>query len=792
MVAVSESALSKTCDQPPGFRRWSWLALLLPLTVAFSTGAAADDVPVRQAASPDAEAAILLARNCLECHNASDRKGGLNLASREPALAGGDSGPALKPGVAAESLLVERVMAGEMPPKGRAKLSDASRQLLRDWIQRGAKWENDPIDPFQYTTDRRAGYDWWSLQPLCAVEPPAVADNTWPINPIDRFLLHRLEQSGLRPSSAADRRTLIRRLSFDLLGLPPAPEDVEAFVTDPDPRAYERLIDRLLDSPHYGERWARRWLDIVRYGESQGFERNKLRPNAWKYRDFVVEAANSDLPFDEFIRWQIAGDVLQPDNPLAVVASGFLVMGPYDLTAYNNGTADMRAFAREEELEGLVGTVCQSFLGLTVNCSRCHDHKFDPITQKEFYQISAALGGTYQGDERESLTESGRTATAPRVAALDAEIAALAEREKAVDPPAGRELASRRSRLESVARLLKGGAAHRTVPKQPEAWRILARGDYRQPGEVVTPCGMKCVPGAAPEWGLAENAPEAERRRALAEWIARSTNPLTPRVIVNRLWADHFGEGLVRTPSDFGFQGGRPSHPELLDWLAGQLVHPADGPAWSLKRIQRLIVTSAAYRQASRPVPSAIKVDADNRLIWRRPMQRLDAETFRDAVLATSGDLDLKLGGPGYRDFKVSSAGNNETYSVFDAVGPEFNRRSLYRTCVRSGTSPLLDALDCPDPSVATPRRSATNTPLQALTLLNDVFIEHYAARFAERLAREAPAGSSAQVRRAFALALVRAPTDEEASFGERFVAEHGLAQFCVVLLNTNEFMFVE
>ena len=321
---------------------------------------------------------------------------------------------------------------------------------------------------------------------------------------------------------------------------------------------------------------------------------------------------------------------------------------------------------------------------------------------------------------------------------------------------------------------------------------MLARGDFKQPGEVVAPRGIAAVTGATADWKLADNAPEAKRRKALAEWIADPTNPLTPRVIVNRLWGYHFSDGLVRTPSDLGFQGGLPSHPELLDWLAGQLVRPADGPAWSLKRIQRLIVTSAAYRQSSRTVPKAVQADADNRLVWRRSSQRLEAETFRDAVLAVSGELDLKLGGPGFRDFKISSAGNNETYTVFDAIGTEFNRRSLYRTWVRAGTSPLLDTLDCPDPSVPTPRRSVTSTPLQALSLLNDAFIEHYAARFGERLRHDAGDDVTAQIRRAYALAFARQPTPEELALGQRFIADHGLAQFCVVLFNTNEFLFVE
>ncbi len=760
------------------------------------------------AASPESDVAVLLARHCLECHNSSDKKGGLDLARRDQALSGGDSGAALTPERPDDSLLLQRLEAGEMPPKERTPLTADQRKLVRQWIAAGAKWAADPIDPFLYTSDRRAGYNWWSLQPLRGVEPPSVSDAKWPINPIDRFILKRLESAGLRPAPPADRRTLIRRLSFDLLGLPPPPEEVEKFVADPDPQAYEKLVDRLLDSPHYGQRWARHWLDIVRFGESQGFERNKLRENAWRYRDFVVEALNADLPYDDFIRWQIAGDVLRPDDPLAVVASGFLVVGPYDLTAYTTGTADMRAFAREEELEGLVATVCQTFMGLTVNCSRCHDHKFDPVTQQEFYQISAALGGTNQGEERESLTGAGKPAAQERIEKLRSEVAALTDAEQKASDHERSDMAMRRSRLESVIRLLEGGPAHVITPSQPNAWRVLARGDFRQPGEVVSPRGIAAVAGVSADWKLAADAPEAERRKALAEWIADPANPLTPRVIVNRLWGYHFGAGLVPTPSDFGFQGGMPSHPELLDWLAGELVHPPEGNAWSLKRIQRLIVTSATYQQGNQVQSSMSKVqssdnpqsaihnpqsiDADNRLHWRHARQRLDAETYRDAVLAVSGELDPRLGGPGYRDFTVSSAGNNERITVLDAVGPEFNRRTLYRMWLRGGTSPLLDLFDCPDPSVASPRRSVTTTPLQALAQLNDKFVEHYAERFAERLRREAPEDSAEQIRRAYALTFSRQPSAEEAAIGQKFAAERGLTQFCIVLLNASEFLYVD
>ena len=640
--------------------------------------------------------------------------------------------------------------------------------------------------------ERRAGPDWWSLQPVRPVTMPRAGAGQTPINPIDHFILDRLQKERLALSPEADRRTIIRRLSFDLIGLPPEPHEVEAFLADNSAGAYERLVDRLLDSPHYGERWARHWLDIIRYGESQGFERNKFRPSAWKYRDFVVEAFNSDMPYDHFVRWQIAGDVLAPDDPLAVIASGFLALGPYDLTAYNNGTPDMRKFAREEELEGLVATVGQAFLGLTVNCARCHDHKFDPVAQREYYQFSAALGGTYQGAERECVTDANRTTVEKRIEALRHEAQLIASEERLADALSKPSLTAQRQRLQSIIRLLEAGPVHTTRPKQPGAWHILSRGDYRKPGDVVAPGGIAAVAGVSPDWQLSQDAPEAERRQALARWITDPRNPLTARVIVNRLWGYHFGAGLVRTPSDFGFQSGAPSHPELLDWLAGQLAHPDCGPAWSLKRIQRLIVTSAAYRQSSRMLPQAVRMDADNRLVWRQAPRRLEAEEFRDAVLTVSGEIDLRMGGPGFSDFKHTSAGDNETYAVFDAVGGEFNRRSLYRTCVRSGSSPLLDVLDCPDPSVTTPKRTVTSTPLQALSLLNNRFMEYCAERFAQRLKREAPGDVAARIRRAYELCFARPATDAEVAFGENFADRHGLGQLCLVLLNTNEFSCID
>ena len=425
-----------------------------------------------------------------------------------------------------------------------------------------------------------------------------------------------------------------------------------------------------------------------------------------------------------------------------------------------------------------------------MNCARCHDHKFDPVRQTEFYQVSAALGGTFQGDERDVVNKESLAKLESRIAEVRKELEELSKVDTS-KPEEARRRQEQQLRLESMVQLLSAGPVHTTVPKQPPAWRLLARGDFRQPRDIITPAGLTAIAGDSLQWQLPADAPEAERRTTLAGWIANPNNPLTSRIIVNRLWGYHFGDGLVRTASDFGFQGGAPSHRELLDWLADQLRSSASGRPWSLKKIQRLILTTAAYRQSSRLSPTAAKVDSENRWIWRWSPQRLSAESFRDAVLAVSGELDRKIGGPSYRDFKVTTAGSNDNYAVFDAIGDEFNRRSLYRATVRAGTSPLLDTLDCPDPSVATPRRSVTSTPLQALSLLNNRFMEYHAGKLSERLQREATTDAD-RIRRAYRLAFARDPNDEELDFGARFIASSGWAEFCLVLFNSNEFIFLD
>lgn len=774
----------------------------------------------------DSRVAPLLAGRCLGCHNSQDKKGGLDLSKSVTAIAGGESGKVLEPGNPDASLMWEKVSANEMPP--RKPLQAEEKAILKQWIQDGAKWVTDPIDPFRYTTENRAGYDWWSLQPVVRLALPSVKTVQWPRNEIDYFILAKLEANKLTPASEADRRIYIRRLSFDLLGLPPSSADVEAFVADAAPDAYEKLVARYLDSPAYGERWARHWLDVVRFGESQGFERDRFRPNSWRYRDWVVWALNSDLPYDEFIRRQLAGDVIAPEDPLSIVATGYLVAAPWDEVGQAQQSAAMRAVVREDELEDIIGTTTQTFLGLTANCARCHDHKFDPVRQREYYQLAAMLGGVRHG-ERESLSGSGRAVVQTRLEELASRSKPLIEaisaleipvREKlqaerqarkkeltsqenaATDPvtidqivmaltPPQRlqrfELVRRLTQLESEIRLLSGGPTYAVVPRQPEPTFLLTRGNPAKRADEVAPGAIKSLEAGGRELLLPKDTAESARRLELANWITHAQNPLTARVLVNRLWHYHFGIGIVDTPNDFGFNGARPTHPELLDWLASELVRQR----WSMKSLHRVIVLSATYRQSAEINPAGRSRDAENRLYWRKSPLRLEAEALRDAVLAVSGELNPAMGGPGYQDFTTFTA-NSQFYLAIDPTGYAVQRRSLYRTWIRSGRNPLLDVLDCPDPSSASPKRAVTTTPLQALALLNNPFMLRMSARLAERIQTAGIVDASAQVVSAYEFVLQRAPTAVELEPATQFVKQHGLSSFTRVLFNSNEFLYVD
>ena len=705
----------------------NWRPFALALLIAM-TG-----VEARAGVSFEREVGPLLVARCLDCHSGEKPSGGLDLSTREGLARGAKSGEVVEPGDPEASVLVEAVVEGRMPPKKADRLASKEIDLLERWVREGAGWSGGALLAGSVTTDRRAGLDWWSLRPIVRPDVPPVRRREWVANPIDAFLLAKLEREGLDPAPEADRRTLIRRMTFDLHGLPPTPEEVEAFVTDPSIDALEKLVDRLLASPHHGERWARHWLDVVRFAESHGYEHDSLRPNAWAYRDYVIRSLNTDLPFDQFTAEQIAGDLLAPGDPNALAATGFLVAGPYDEVGSKVKSALMRANVRADEIEDMVGVTGQAFLGLTLQCARCHNHKFDPIPQDDYYRIAAVLAGVRHGGPE-------------------------ADKAPIYIP------------------------SH--TPAEPT--HVLHRGDVQAPGRIVGPGAPGAVRTIPATFALPESAGEGARRLALARWLTDRRNPLTARVIVNRIWQEHFGRGIVATPSDFGFNGARPSHPELLDWLATELVEGG----WRLKRIHRLILLSSAYRRASRFDPAAAAVDAENHWLWRASTRRLEAEEVRDTVLAVSGSLNPAMGGPGFALFE-SKTNAGTLYRPVDRDGAVYRRRSIYRTVVRGTETPLLATLDCPDASTTTPTRSVTTTPLQALGLWNDPFMHRQSFLFAERLQREAP-DPARRVELAYALAFGRPPRDSERARAVDFATRNGWPTFARLLFNTNEFLFLD
>lgn len=970
----------------------------------------------------DRDVAPLLIKNCLECHSGDQPKGGLDLTTLAAATKGGESGAAVVPGKMADSRIWLRIEADEMPPK--KPLATAAKQTIRDWITGGAKWGKQPLDPLSTSTDNRAGYDWWALQPVQRPDVPKV-DDEYPIsNPIDAFVMRKLKESGLASSPGASPKTRLRRWHFDLLGLPPSPDEMRDFEdswrTDPK-TATEQTVDRLLQSPHFGERWGRHWLDVVRFGESQGFERDKIRLNSWHYRDWVIRAINDDMPYDEFARYQIAGDILKPEDPSAVTATGFLVAGPWDEVGQSQRSTAMKAIVRQDEIEDYVGTISQTFLGLTVNCARCHDHKFDPITQKEYYQLASAVGGVRHGSRNVTSQQDRQKAAAlqesirqtqDKIASLEAGVrnrllkgaakdlpprvlpiarwdfeqntndaigkahavqhpkakidrgrlvlndgtgyaathpvdvrlrektleawgqldnlnqrggAAISihtnnnvfdaivfgERESGkwmagsdffkrtqnLDAPAEGEADKRlvhmaiayhddgkiavyrngkpygtpyqssgpfefnpgewyvlfglRTGGPSAPRQLRGfleaaqlydralsatevltsyecektAVTHDTIlksltaeeqvehdrhkqqaqqlndslkrhrpysiyavnPQKAEVAHLLKRGNPATPDTVVSPGGVAAVKGTNANFGIDADSSDEQRRRSLALWVSDNQNPLFARVIVNRLWHHHFGVGLVETPNDFGFNGGRPSHLELLDWLAAELVDSG----WRLKHIHRLIVTSATYCQSSAYRAECAAIDADNRLLWRKSPRRMEAEVLRDSILSVSGQLNLQYGGAPYRDFETFT-NNTQFYTPIDPDTPDAYRRTVYRTWVRSGRNYLLDAFDCPDPSTTAPQRAVTTTPIQSLALMNGSFVLRMSERFAERVVKDAGEQPAKQVERAIQLTYGRGASEKEIKTLSPFITKHGLAALCRVLLNSNEFIHVD
>jgi hypothetical protein len=964
------------------------------------------------------EVARVLETRCIHCHGGTSPKGNLSLTTAAAAFEGGDSGPAVVPGKPGESVLFAMISGDrpQMPQKDRP-LEKRDIDRIRTWIERGAHW------PAELTLrDRRFEAEpWWAFEPLKRPAVPAVGDGAWARNPIDRFIVAALDHKALKPSAEADRRVLIRRLSFDLLGLPPAPEEVEAFVGDPDPAAYEHLVDRLLASPHHGERWGRHWLDVVHYGDTHGYDKDKRRDHAWPYRDYVIRAFNEDTAFGRFAREQIAGDVIGRGDPRGVIATGFIAAGPWDFVGHvelREGTID-KLKTRLLDRDDMVSSTMSTFVSMTVHCARCHDHKFDPITQRDYYRLQSVFAGVDRGDRayanpeverRRSALEARRraalerylplaeriaNASSPALAEIDddlntlraqlrdlqqplsdhaspsngyhsalqprpdapawvqldlgepvaideirlvparptdfpdtpgfgfpprfrvevsddpsfrgSEIIAIEDRPdqpKAEDEPyiirtggraaryvrvtatrlwkrledyvfalaeievvsggCNRARAAKVTALDSIeaglwarknlvdgfdsrrARPVEGDAPARarhellyriseagrqrarlaesladpslkaerdatlaeiretegqiqSLSKDPMVYAVLThvprpvsvlrRGDVEQPGELAGAGTLACLPGLPAEFALEHPDDEGTRRAALAEWIASPRNMLTWRAIANRVWQYHFGRGIVETPSDFGRNGARPTHLELLDWLATSLLENGQ----SLKALHRLIVCSAVYRQSSRGNAALESIDADNRFLWRQNRRRLDAETLRDTVLLVSGALDHRMGGPGFELFAFKDD-HSPVYDHTDPAkidNPQVRRRTVYRFIVRSVPNPFMEALDCADPNLNTPVRSQTLTALQALALWNDLFIVRQSRELARRLE-----GSSTDLRArvvaVYRLALGRDPRERELADLAAYSAKHGLANACRLLWNTNEFVFID
>jgi mono/diheme cytochrome c family protein len=765
----------------------------------------------------------VFAKHCVQCHGPAKQRADLRLDTAAQLMEGGNSGAAILPGKSAASRLIRAVTGVKdvkvMPPENRPRLNPREIATLKAWIDQGAKApQKEDVASAGETSSH------WAFKRPVRVPLPKVRAERWVKNPIDRFILARLEKEAIVPSPAADRATLIRRLSLDLLGLPPSPTDVAAFVNDTAPDAYEKLVDRLLDSPHYGERWARHWLDLARYADSNGFNIDAPR-TIWPYRDWVIGALNRDLPFDQFVIEQLAGDLLPNATVAQKVATGF-----HRNTLLNQeGGIDLEQF-RVESIVDRVNTTGAVFLGLTVGCCQCHDHKYDPLTQKEYYrffaffnncdepnlpmptaaQTKALAANRAQAAELRKLLAGLDNATPARQKAWEDALtqptrARLpADLKDIVDKPdyqrnkvEKQQLAAYYRKLDQLPQAVAGigdpllggfvglstlaGHAHLVsfristekkiaelkkkepaitttmVLKEratPRETHIQLGGDFLRKGKRVFP-GVPAVLHTLP----AEHAKTANRLD-LAKWLVDPRNPLTPRVVVNRFWQHYFGVALVETENDFGLQGSPPSHPELLDWLAGEFI----ARGWSMKAMHRLIVTSATYRQSSKVRPELANLDPRNRLLARQTRLRLEAEAVRDAALSVSGLLVRRVGGPSVfppqpdgvfaftqvqREWKVSA-------------GADRYRRGLYTYFWRSAPHPGLMAFDAPDSTSTCTRRNRSNTPLQALTLLNDRAFYEFAQALALRVLTDCPGDDAERVRYAFRLCVARAPSEAE------------------------------
>jgi mono/diheme cytochrome c family protein len=822
---------------------------------------------------------------CFDCHGEGDKlRGGLDLRLARLIVKGGDSGPAVLPGKREDSLLYQRISHGEMPP-GKKKLSKEHIDLLGRWIAAGARTARPEPETLtrgvQFTPEERA---FWSFQPVRRPAVPAVPPGLVR-TPVDAFLLAKLREKGLAFAEEADKRTLIRRACFDLLGLPPSPEEVDRFLADQTPGAYERLLDRLLSSPRYGERWGRHWLDVAGYADSDGYiTEDAVRPYAYKYRDYVIRSFNADKPFDQFVREQLAGDEmiktphqdLTPDDIEKLVATGFLRMAP---DGTGSGGVDQAA-ARNQVVADTIKIVTSSLMGLSVGCAQCHNHKYDPIPQADYYRLRAVLKPAYDWKNwrppQARLISLYTTADRDKARQIEAEAARIEQdrthkQQEYIEQTFEKELAKLPEQVREPIRTARATAEAKRTPEQQQLLKehpsvnvtagslylydpkaaadlktytdraaavratkpkeefiqaltevpgqvpvtyLFQRGDYNQPKQALAPGGLSILDASHPLNVPAGQGPTSGRRLALANWLTDGRHPLTARVLVNRVWMHHFGRGLVGTPSDFGALGERPTHPELLDWLADDFM--ANG--WRPKRLHKLLMTSAAYRQSSRRDPTKDKIDPDNRLLGRMAVRRLEAEAVRDALLSLGGKFNGKMFGPPVPVMEdevgqfvlgiENKNGENRPGPVLPLHGEEF-RRSVYVQMRRSRPLGVLEAFDLPAMEPNCEARAASTVAPQALLFLNSEFVLAEAGRMAERVRREAGADPEAQVVRAWRLAFAADPTAAECQAALAFLKEQtayfqskaanksdrqlqALAGFCQTLVGSNRFLYVD
>lgn len=793
----------------------------------------------------------LLKDNCLKCHSGDEPKGELDLTTREGLLAGGESGPAVDLEDHAESNLLDAVQyeSWEMPPTG--KMSPDKIDAITAWVKGGLAWP-DEMKAIEFEAEEgppevnEESKQFWSFQPVVDPELPAVGSAKIQ-NGIDAFVLAKLEANDLSLASKAEPRELIRRAHYDLLGLPPSKELVERFAADPSQEAFAKIVDELLESPHYGEQWGRHWLDLVRYAETNSYERDGAKPFVWRYRDYVIRSFNDDKPYDQFVMEQLAGDELREVTTASKIATGYYRLGRWD-----DEPADP-ALAFYDDIDDIVTTTGQTFLGLTINCARCHDHKIDPIPQKDYYRMVAFFRNVkrYGVRSAESVNDSSidYIDEPGEQAAYNAEKQKYekqlqqtrktlkviekkfvddlndVEKQEFVHDMNKHAIAAKRSGTllteQEVRRYGKQLERQRVLERNPpksQAKALVVKEDVRQlkptyvlirgnpgaHGDEVSP-GFPSVlspPEAVVPQELLEGAKTSGRRRELAKWICDPKNPLTARVMANRLWQFHFGRGIVRSSSDFGFQGTAPTHPELLNWLASRFV---DG-GWSLKTMHRLIMNSATYQQSSRSDETAYQKDPNNDLFWRFDMRRLTAEEIRDSILSVTGLLNAKkMYGPSiYTDIPDEvKAGQSRPGSGWGKSSPEDeNRRSVYIHAKRSLPDPLLEAFDMADMDLTCPVRFVTTQPTQALGMLNSEFIGKQASTLADFVQEKAGDEVPAQVRLALELVTQRPATDSEVERGVKLIEslkkKHALDDvkarhyFCLVALNLNEFMYLD